>query len=339
MFLNGLGASHFAQWFFGFVFCATAATIVSGAVAERCELTAYFAYSVAISGLVYPVVVHWAWTPGGWLAINGYYDFAGSGVVHHLGGVCALMGAVFLGPRIGRFDGNTVNNIPGHSVAFAALGAFILMFGFFSFNGATNGAVATEEDRNIVQRSVINTIIGGMSGGFATLVAFRITDPRKWSLLLTINGTLCGMIATCAFCNAADTWATFVVGIFAALAYILIHYTMIWFRVDDPLDAVAVHSGGGMVGVMATPFVISKGGVWDADSGVTAMHQIWSQLVGLLVITAWSAGVSSIIFFILKLNNKLRLSREVEIAGCDIIKHGEAAYPEEAYRKQTTEVI
>ena len=147
------------------------------------------------------------------------------------------------------------------------------------------------------------------------------------------------MISTCAFCNAADTWATFIVGIFAALAYILIHYTMIWFRVDDPLDAVAVHSGGGMVGVMATPFVISKGGVWDADSGVTAMHQIWSQLVGLLVITAWSAGVSSIIFFILKINNKLRLPREVEIAGCDIIKHGEAAYPEEAYRKQTTEVI
>ena len=339
MFLNGVDASHFAQWFFGFVFCATAATIVSGAVAERCELTAYFVYSVVISGLVYPVAVHWAWTPGGWLAINGYYDFAGSGVVHHLGGVCALMGAVFLGPRIGRFDGDgTVNDIKGHSVAFASLGAFILMFGFFSFNGATNGAVATEEDRNIVQRSVINTIIGGMSSGFVTLLGFRVKDPRKWSLLMTINGTLCGMIATCAFCNAADPWATFIVGIFAAFMYILVHYTMIWFRVDDPLDAVAVHSGGGMVGVMAAPFVISQGGVWDADSGVTAMHQIWSQLVGLLVITAWSAGVSSLIFFFLNLNNSLRLPREVEIAGCDIIKHGEAAYPEEAYKKQSTEV-
>ena len=102
--LYGLDASHFANWFFGFVFCATASTIVSGAVAERCELTAYFVYSTLISTIVYPVVVHWAWTSEGWLSVNGYYDFAGSGVVHHLGGVCGLMGAIFLGPRIGRFD-------------------------------------------------------------------------------------------------------------------------------------------------------------------------------------------------------------------------------------------
>ena len=251
MCLVGLDASHFAYWFFGFVFCATASTIVSGAVAERCELAAYFAYSTAISALVYPVVVHWAWTPAGWLAVNGYYDFAGSGVVHHLGGVCALMGAVFLGPRIGRFDTPgrpAAQNIAGHSVSHAALGAFILMFGFLAFNGGTNAAVATQEDRDIVQRAVINTVIGGVSSGLATLVTFRVTrPPGAWSLLLTINGTLSGMIATCAFCNAAETWATFIVGIVAALVYALLHHAMIWFRIDDPLDAVAVHSGGKVV--------------------------------------------------------------------------------------------
>ena len=251
MCLVGLDASHFAYWFFGFVFCATASTIVSGAVAERCELAAYFAYSTAISALVYPVVVHWAWTPAGWLAVNGYYDFAGSGVVHHLGGVCALMGAVFLGPRIGRFDTPgrpAAQNIAGHSVSHAALGAFILMFGFLAFNGGTNAAVATQEDRDIVQRAVINTVIGGVSSGLATLVTFRVTrPPGAWSLLLTINGTLSGMIATCAFCNAAETWATFIVGMVAALVYALLHHAMIWFRIDDPLDAVAVHSGGKVV--------------------------------------------------------------------------------------------
>jgi len=207
------------------------------------------------------------------------------------------------------------------------------MFGFFSFNGATNASVSTYEDRDVVQTAIINTMIGGTSSGLATLLFFRITVPKKWSLLSTINGILCGMISTCAFCNKAAPWATFVVGIFASFAYVVIHYSMIWFRIDDPLDAVAVHSGGGVVGVLATPFVIGAGGVFDAGNSVTAMHQIWSQLVGLLVITAWSGGISAIIFYLLKLNNKLRLPEEVEVKGCDLIKHGEAAYPAEAWQE------
>lgn len=267
-------ASHFANWFFGFVFTATASTIVSGAVAERCDLTAYFVYSSVISAFVYPVCSHWAWTSEGWLAVNGYYDFAGSGVVHHLGGVCAFMGAVFLGPRIGRFD-KPGETIPGHSVSLAALGAFILMFGFFSFNGATNASISTEEDRNIVGRAVINTMIGGASSGFTVLLVYRFQgEPKKWSLLLTINGILAGMISTCAFCNVAEPWATFIVGFIAGFFYLITHHAMIWFRIDDPLDAVAVHSGGGICGVLAAPFVIGKGGVFDVDDANTAMHQV-----------------------------------------------------------------
>merc|ERR1719259_1143585 len=139
------------------------------------------------------------------------------------------------------------------------------------------------------------------------------------------------MISTCAFCDAAEPWATFIVGFIAGFFYLFTHYVMIWFRIDDPLDAVAVHSGGGICGVLAAPFVIGTGGVFDSDAQVTAMHQIWSQLVGLLLITAWSASTCSLVFFMLKWYNSLRLPREVELAGCDVIKHGEAAYPPDAY--------
>merc|ERR1719186_1485136 len=217
-----LDIKKFAHWFFSFVFCGTAVTIVSGAMAERCKLVAYFAYSIIISGLVYPVVAHWAWTEGGWLKEYGYVDFAGSGVVHHLGGVCGFLGTVFLGPRIGRFNakGKPVN-IPGHSVPLAALGAFILLFGFFAFNGSTQGAISTPDDMMIVQRAVMNTMIGGCSSGLTTLLFFRYSGwpAGKWSLLSTINGTLCGMITTCAFCNLAEPHITFIVGIFAAFVY------------------------------------------------------------------------------------------------------------------------
>ena len=144
---------NYAHWFFQFTFCTTAATIVSGAVAERCDLMAYFTYSTVLSGFVYPIAAHWAWTGQGWLAGHGYTDFAGSGVVHLLGGVCAFVGAAFLGPRIGRFGPNGESlTIPGHSVPLAALGGFILMFGFFAFNGATEGAVSTHAHAEAVQR-------------------------------------------------------------------------------------------------------------------------------------------------------------------------------------------
>eukprot|EP00092_Neocalanus_flemingeri_P008906 GFUD01009581.1.p1 GENE.GFUD01009581.1~~GFUD01009581.1.p1 ORF type:complete len:704 (+),score=140.44 GFUD01009581.1:39-2150(+) len=332
-----LEATMYAHWFWSLTFCATAVTIVSGAVAERCDLMAYFAYSIAISGLIYPVVAHWAWTPNGWLMVNGYIDFAGSGVVHHLGGVCGFVGAVFLGPRIGRFDvkGKPVN-MPGHSVPLAALGAFILLFGFFAFNGSTQAAIGTPEDMVIVQRAVTNTMIGGCSSGLTTLFVFRYSLMKsggKWSLLSTINGTLCGMITTCAFCNLAPPHITFIIGIFSAFVYVLIHHAMIWLKIDDPLDAVAVHSGGGMLGVLVTPLVIGESGVFNAETGVAAMNQIWPQLEGLLVITAWAGTISTIIFYVLKLTKVLRVSREVELQGLDMIKHGEAAYPAEAWRE------
>ena len=170
----GTDNSHFSSWLFGFVFCVTASSIMSGAVAERCELTTHLVTTSLLSSLVYPVVHHWSWTPMGWLTVNGYHDWAGAGVVHHLGGVTGIVGAIFLGPRLGRFDSSVSGQgIPGHSAALTALGSFILMFGLLSFVAANNGSVTSQEDRDTVQRAVVNTIIGGVSAGFTAIISFR----------------------------------------------------------------------------------------------------------------------------------------------------------------------
>ena len=318
-----------AHWFFSFAFTATAATIVSGAVAERCELTAYFLYSALISGFIYPVAVHWAWTEQGWLGGVGYQDFAGSGVVHLLGGVCALVGAITLGPRLGRFarDGSALE-MPGHSVPLTTLGGMLLFIGFFAFNGGTQGSISSPESRAVVQLAVMNTMISGAAGGLVTLLWFRfyLGGARKWSLVMTINGTLAGMIAICASCNRVDPQPAFLVGLLAALSYTLVHHTMLWFKVDDPLDAVAVHAGGGALGVLIAPFVFRSGGVFDPEAEVPALGQVWAQVAGVLVITGWAALTSAFIFVTMRLTGWLRVSQEVELGGNDAAKH-EASYP------------
>ena len=324
-----LPATDAAHWFFSFAFTATAATIVSGAVAERCELTAYFLYSALISGFIYPVAVHWAWTEQGWLGAVGYQDFAGSGVVHLLGGVCACVGAITLGPRLGRFgrDGGALE-MPGHSVPLTTLGGMLLFIGFFAFNGGTEGSISSPESRAVVQLAVMNTMISGAAGGLVTLLWFRfyLGGARKWSLIMTINGTLAGMIAICASCNRVDPQPAFLVGLLAALSYTLVHHTMLWFKVDDPLDAVAVHAGGGALGVLIAPFVFRSGGVFDPEAEVPALGQVWAQVAGVLVITGWAAATSAFIFVTMRLTGWLRVSQEVELGGNDAAKH-EASYP------------
>ena len=195
-----------SEWFFQFVFAATAATIVSGAVAERCSFTAYFVYSLFITGFVYPVVTHWGWTEEGWLAVGGYSDFAGSGLVHLLGAVAALCGAAFLGPRLGRFgtglfdvDKNAVakgGKIEGHSVPLAALGGFLLIVGFFSFNGGSLLSIHNPTDGPTYGKIVTNTMLAGSTSGITSLMLNRISfkgqPTGKFSILVTINGILAG---------------------------------------------------------------------------------------------------------------------------------------------------
>ena len=185
------------------MFAATAATIVSGAIAERCQFNAYFAYSIMITGWVYPPVSHWAWDGSGWLAQTGLYrDFAGSGVVHLLGGSCAIVGCFFVGPRTNRFKDGDVNNMPGHSVPLAGLGGFILIFGFLAFNGGSQGQIAHEGDGNVVALAIVNTILGGSTGGLVVLFIHKfILSKSYWSFLMCLNGALTGIFNSECFFN------------------------------------------------------------------------------------------------------------------------------------------
>ncbi|XP_013379842.1 putative ammonium transporter 1 isoform X2 [Lingula anatina] len=343
---NMPGDMHFHFWFFHFVFAATAATIVSGAMAERCEFIAYFAYSFVITGVVYPIVTHWAWSSSGWLAVGidgiAYKDFAGSGVVHLLGGTAALVGAILLGPRIGRFDSidGKPNDIPGHSVPLAALGGFILMFGFFAFNGGSQASISQPGDGAAVARAMMNTVICGSFAAFTSMILKKCGlacincscgHPSNWSLLVTINGALTGMVAACAGCDVLMPWGACIVGVIAGITYLFWSWAVQAMKIDDPLDAVAVHGGGGLWGLIAVPIFKMNDGIIFDPSNVTAWKSLGVNMVGAVAIVGWTAVICLVLFGILKLCKVLRVNEDIEIKGLDIPKHGEPAYPSEAW--------
>jgi len=329
---------NYPSWFFQFVFAATAATIVSGAIAERCNFSAYFAYSILITGWVYPPITHWGWDGdnGGFLGnmqFGGeepyaYSDFAGSGIVHVTGGVCALVGCYFIGPRMGRFTktGQPID-MPGHSVPLAGLGGFILLVGFLAFNGGSQLAISNEGDAAVVGLAIANTILGGATGGMSVLfINYKING--KWSYLQTLNGALAGMVSMCAGCNVYEPWAALLIGLVAGPVFFVIHNLMLKMRLDDPLDAVAVHMGGGTLGVIALPFFSQGTGIFWSQDGWT---QLGVNLLGLLVIYVWAGFWSIAIFGSLWYFKQLRIGRDVEFKGNDMEKHGEAAYPRSAW--------
>ncbi|XP_072032959.1 putative ammonium transporter 1 [Amphiura filiformis] len=335
-FFESMPASKYQHWFFHLVFTATAATIVSGSMAERTEFAAYLFYTVGLSGFIYPVVAHWAWDSSGWLYAgpNGvaFQDFAGSGVVHMVGGTAAFIGAAVLGPRIGRFqiDG-TANLIEGHTVPQVALGGFILFLGFNAFNGGSQASISGIGDGIAVTTAVVNTILSGSGGALIAMVIKRLGfQGHHWSLLTAINGGLTGMVAICAGCNAVSPWGAVIIGSVAGVVYIISSWAVIRIKVDDPLDAVAVHLGGGLWGVIAAPFFSYQTGIltnWNNASGV----QLGWNLVGAVAIFAWTGVLCLIMFSLLQYFGMLRVSKELELKGLDIPKHGEPAYPVSAY--------
>ncbi|XP_031573365.1 putative ammonium transporter 1 [Actinia tenebrosa] len=344
--LSYVPSSVYAHWFFQFVFAATASTIVSGAMAERTEFRSYIVYSIFLTGFIYPVVAHWAWDPKGWLyvgthfySIDGstkyevsYMDFAGSAVVHVVGGVCALVGAILVGPRIGRFDewGRPMV-IQGHTVPMAALGGFILFFGFLAFNGGSQGQISHEKDADIVSLAIVNTIISGGGGAVTAMAVKRMGfAEKKWSLLVTINGGLTGMVAVCAGANVYRPYCALVVGVLAGLTYMIWSWVVLKMKADDPVDAVAVHFGGGVWGTLAAPLLAYKTGVVYSWNLVSLMNFGWN-LAGLVSIAVWSLGCSLIMFGIMRLTKQLRVAEDIEIKGLDIPKHGEPAYPQASY--------
>ncbi|MDE7389606.1 MAG: ammonium transporter [Lachnospiraceae bacterium] len=313
------GVSFFAYFIFQTVFCATAATIVSGAMAERTKFSSYCVYSAVISLIIYPVSGHWIWG-GGWLSQLGFHDFAGSTAVHMLGGVCALIGAAFLGPRIGKYgkDGKP-KAIPGHNIPLGALGVFILWFCWFGFNGGSTVSM-TNGGAELAGIVFFNT---NLAAAVATLGTMIITWIRykKPDVSMTLNGSLAGLVAVTAGCDAVNPWAAAVIGIFSAFAVVFgIEFVEKVLKVDDPVGAVGVHFCNGFLGTILTGVFASND--WLAANDMTRGYFLGIQFLGAFSTMAWGAVTITITFFVIKKTMGLRVTREEELSGLDLPEHG-----------------
>jgi Amt family ammonium transporter len=300
------------------VFCATAATIVSGAMAERTKFSAYCLYSMAISAFIYPVSGHWIWG-GGWLADLGFHDFAGSTAVHMVGGVSALVGAKILGPRIGKYDKNgKPKAIPGHSLTLGALGVFILWFCWFGFNGGSTVSATGDEVLSSMSSIFVTT---NMAAAVSSITVMCLTWIRykKPDVSMTLNGSLAGLVAITAGCDYVSPFGAAMIGIIAGVVVVFgIEFVDKVLKIDDPVGAVGVHGICGALGTLLT-------GLFAVDSGLFYGHGIsffLVQLLGVGAVIAWVAVTMTIIFTIIKHTVGLRVSKEEEIAGLDIHEHG-----------------
>jgi Amt family ammonium transporter len=317
-------------WFFQMMFAATTATIVAGAMAERTRVTAYLAYSFLVTAIVYPIYGHWMWG-GGWLGGEqleawigaSAVDFAGSGVVHTIGGMLALAGAATVGARLGKYGPNRlVRKIPGHNMVYVVIGTFILFFGWFGFNG---GSTVNGNDLRIAV-IITNTFLAGATG---TVVAAYVGLLRtgKISVANSSNGALAGLVGITAPCAFVAPWAAVVIGAVAAVLMLAsVDIVERVLRVDDPVGAVSVHGTAGVWGLLAVG--IFADGTYGGVSGFVAGNgiQFVAQLIAAAVAVAWALGTGLVLFRVLKLTMGLRASAEEERTGLDQPEHGEDAY-------------
>lgn len=299
------------DFLFQVAFAATAATIVSGAVAGRLKFSAYLIYSAVITGLVYPISGAWKWG-GGWLDAMGFADFAGSLVVHAVGGFAGLAGAIVLGPRIGKFgaDGKP-KAMPGHNLPLAALGVFILWVGWYGFNPASQLAIVGESNTNAVMLIAVNTTLAAAAGGILAMLTTWIIH-KKPDLTMALNGILAGLVGITANCDCVENWEAIVIGVVAGVLVTLGVKMLDALKIDDPVGAFPVHGMCGVWGGLAT---------W-----IFGGHPMVAQITGSVVIPLWSFVTMFILFSILKKLNALRVSPEEELRGLDIGEHGEEAY-------------
>ncbi|SCP99615.1 ammonium transporter [Anaerobium acetethylicum] len=304
------------------VFCATAATIVSGAMAERTKFSSYCIYSMIISAVVYPVSGHWIWG-GGWLAQLGFHDFAGSTAVHMVGGLSALIGAKILGPRIGKYgkDGES-RAIPGHNLTLGALGVFILWFCWFGFNGGSTVS-ATGDDVLVSMGNIFVTT--NMAAAVASVTVMCITWIRykKPDVSMTLNGSLAGLVAITAGCDLVTPVGAAAIGIIAGFAVVYgIEFVDQKLKIDDPVGAVGVHGICGALGTVLTGVFATEGGLLYGGG----ISFLLVQLAGVASVMAWVAATMTLAFVVIKKTVGLRVSKEEEIAGLDIEEHGVNAY-------------
>lgn len=316
--LNWTGVPLAAKFFFQLAFAATAATIVSGAVAERIKFYSYVLFSFFLVAVIYPVGGHWVWG-GGWLSELGFADFAGSTVVHSVGGWAALVGAYLLGSRAGKYrkDG-TVRPIPGHNMSLATLGTFILWLGWFGFNAGSTMAA----DPEAISTIAVNTFMAAAAGcTLATLTSTIFMGKPDLSMLL--NGTLAGLVGITAPCDGVSIASSVVIG---AVAGVLVVFGVLFFdrvRIDDPVGAISVHLVNGVWGTLAVGLFAAEGGLFFGG-GFT---QLWIQLLGISAIGVFVVATSFPVWLLLKVTAGLRVSSEEEQAGLDLGEHGMEAYP------------
>ena len=316
------------------VFCATAATIVSGAMAERTKFSMYCIYSVFISLLIYPISGHWTWG-GGWL-MNGdetsfmmttfgatFHDFAGSAIVHSVGGVLAFVGAVALGPRLGKYgkDGKS-RAIPGHNLMAAALGVFILWFGWFGFNPGSQLAASGEVNRIAISHVFLTTNLAAAAGAIGTMFTSWIKYGKP-SFSLTLNGVLAGLVAITAGCDLVSPLGASIIGLVAGIVLVFsIEFIDTKLHIDDPVGASSVHGVCGILGTLMTGlFALDGGALYGGGWGFFG-----AQCLGVLAIDAWAAVAGVVLFFGIKKIAGLRVDKRIEEEGLDIYEHGESCF-------------
>ncbi|WMI69536.1 ammonium transporter [Mangrovimonas sp. YM274] len=319
LFYNTPGDMH--NLFFQTVFCATAATIVSGAVAERTKFSTYIIFSLIITTIIYPISGHWVWQGDGWLTELGFIDFAGSTVVHSVGGWAGLVAAALIGPRIGKYTGGKSNAILGHNMMYGALGVFILWLGWFGFNPGSELAISGGSANNVA--NIVITTNLAAAGGAVTALFLTWAKYGKPDLSMTLNGALAGLVGITAGCAAVSPGGAAIIGILSGFLVVLsIEFIDKKLKIDDPVGAISVH---GVVGAFGTLLV----GVFATDGGLFyggGFKQLGVQAIGVFSIGAWAIVTTFIVLFILKKTIGLRVPEQDEIKGLDITEHGMNAY-------------
>ncbi len=318
--LAGLTISKEIFWFLQFGFAVAAISIVSGAIAERMKVWVYGLFVVFFVAVIYPIIGYWVWNSGGWLAQMGFNDFAGSTAVHAAGGFAAFAAAIVLGPRLGKYkkDG-TANAIPGHNLTLAAVGAFILWFGWFGFNpGSTLAAVGQWE---LIGKVVANTFLASATGGLAAML-YTFFKYKKVDFSMTINGVLAGLVAITAGCNVVSPISALIIGLVAGVLVDIAVAFIDKLKIDDPVGAIAVHGFNGVWGTIAVGLFATKNGLFTSGSA----NLLGTQTIGVLAVAGFSFAVTFVIFVILKKTVAIRISKSAEVQGMDMANFGIESY-------------
>ena len=315
------GLPQITKLMFQTVFAATAATIVSGAMAERTRFGAYLIYSLVITLVIYPISGHWTWG-GGWLSEMGFIDFAGSTVVHSVGGWAALMGAALLGPRMGKYVNGKPRPIPGHNLVLGALGVFILWLGWFGFNPGSQLAAAGKDNAIAISHIFATTNLAAAAGALASMIVSWMRYKRP-SLSITLNGALAGLVGITAGCAAVSLGSAAIIGAIAGVVLVFsLEFIERTLKIDDPVGAISVHGVCGALGTLLVGVFATEGGLISGGG----FAQLGVQAVGVFSTMGWVIGTSFILFYVIKKTVGLRESKRVEEEGLDVYEHGETVY-------------